>query len=124
MLEGFLSSGAIRRDQKEQVIRKVFGTDAEPVFLDFLLVLNHHERLDLLRGVWSCYREVLDEKHRRMRGGVRAASPLSPAQEAKLKAELHDTFQPEPPLDVKIDPAPLRGMGVPVGDRGGDGPGP
>ena len=121
MLEGFLSSGAIRRDQKEQVIRKVFGDFAEPVFLDFLLVLNHHERLDLLRGIWSCYRELNDEKHRRMRVKVRAAAPLSPEQEATLKADLRDTFRLEPVLDLKIDPDLLGGMVVQVGDWRYDG---
>ena len=121
MLEGFLSSGAIRRDQKDVVIRKVFGADAEPVFLDFLLVLNHHERLDLLQGIWSCYRELNDEKHRRMRVKVRAAVPLSPEQEAKLKADLRDTFRLEPVLDLKIDPKLLGGMVVQVGDWRYDG---
>jgi F-type H+-transporting ATPase subunit delta len=121
ILEAALASGAVRRDRKEEFIRKVFGPVAEPIFLDFLLVLNHHERLHLLRGIWSCYRELNDEKHRRMRVKVRAASPLSPDQEAKLKAELHDTFQLEPLLDVKIDPDLLGGMVVQVGDWRYDG---
>jgi F-type H+-transporting ATPase subunit delta len=121
MLEGFLSSGAIRRDQKEAVIRKTFGPYAEPLFLDFLLVLNHHERLDLLRGIWSCYRELHDAKARRMRVKVRTAAPLSPEQEGTLKTELHDTFQLEPILDVKIDPTLLGGLIVQVGDWRYDG---
>src|SRR5262245_34555042 len=121
ILEGFLSSGAIRRDQKEQVIRKVFGDAAEPIFLDFLLVLNHHDRLDLLRGVWSTYRELNDRKHGRMRVKVWAAASLAPDQEAKLRTGLHNALQLEPILDVKIDPKLLGGMVVQVGDWRYDG---
>jgi F-type H+-transporting ATPase subunit delta len=121
MLEGFLSSGAIRRNQKESMIRRVFGNDAEPIFLDFLLVLNHHDRLHLLLGVWSCYRELHDERARRMRVKVRSAHALTAEQESKLKADLHDTFQLEPIVDVKIDPTLLGGMIVQMGDWQFDG---
>src|SRR6266851_4210850 len=121
MLEGFLSSGAIRRDQKDGVIRRAFEAHADPLFLDFLLVLNHHERLDLLRGVWSCYRELHDERARRIRVKVRTAAALTREQEERLKTELHDTFRLEPILDVQIDPGLLGGMLVQVGDWRYDG---
>ena len=52
---------------------------------------------------------------------TRAAAPLTPEQEATLKADLHDTFQLEPILDVKIDPTLLGGMVVQVGDWRYDG---
>lgn len=116
LLDAALSSHAVRRERKEVFIRKAFTADAEPLFLDFLMVLNRHDRLDLLRGIRSCYRELLDGKARRMRVKVRSASPLSPEQEAKLKTELRDTFKLEPILDVKIDPTLLGGMRVQVGD--------
>src|SRR5262249_11040267 len=121
VLEAALASGAVRRHRKEEFIHKVFDPVAEPMFVDFLLVLNHHDRLHLLRGIWSCYRELHDQKHRRMRVKVRAASPLSPEQEEKLKSELRSTFQLEPLLETKIDPNLLGGMVVQVGDWRYDG---
>src|SRR5205823_10010849 len=49
--EALLSSGAIGRKQKDEVLRKTFSGKTSPVFLNFLLVLSDHERLDMLRGI-------------------------------------------------------------------------
>src|SRR5262249_47985328 len=45
--EFFLASGAIGRDRKAAVIRSIFEGRASDLFVNFLLVLNDHERLDL-----------------------------------------------------------------------------
>src|SRR5262249_13857856 len=121
VLEAALASGAVRRHRKEEFIHKGFGPPADPMFVDFLLDPTRHDRLHLLRGVWSCYRELLDERHRRMRVKVRAASPLSAEQEERLRSDLRSTFELEPILDVKIDPKLLGGMIVQVGDWRYDG---
>src|SRR3989442_1674404 len=57
-LEAFLSSSAIGRDRKADVLRRVFGGRADETFSNFLLVLNDHERLDLLRAILAAYRDL------------------------------------------------------------------
>jgi F-type H+-transporting ATPase subunit delta len=116
LLEKFLGSGAIRRDKKRDAIDKAFQGKVDPLVVDFLQVLNAHDRLDLLRAVWACYRELHDERARRMRVKVRTAAPLTNDQETRLKNDLRDTFKLEPILDVKIEPDLLGGMVVQVGD--------
>src|SRR4051812_46640377 len=60
--ETFLSSHAIGREHKAQVIQSTFGGRANELFLDFLLVLNQHERLDLLRSVRALYFYLHDRR--------------------------------------------------------------
>jgi F-type H+-transporting ATPase subunit delta len=116
LLEKYLGSGAIRRDVKRSAIERAFDGKADPLLIDFLQVLNNHERLDLVRAVWSCYRELHDRLSSRMRVKVRVAAPLTNEQEQQLKQELHDYFKLEPVLDIRVLPDLLGGMTVQVGD--------
>src|SRR4051812_35350325 len=46
LLESLLASRAVKREVKEQTIRTAFDHRADPTFVDFLLVLGRHGRLD------------------------------------------------------------------------------
>src|SRR5438128_7140485 len=48
--EAFLASSALDRDRKKEVLDKIFAGRADDVFVNFLHVLNEHERLDTLRA--------------------------------------------------------------------------
>jgi F-type H+-transporting ATPase subunit delta len=114
--EAFLASGAIGRDKKAGVLRAVFEHRASELFFNFLMVVNHHDRLELLRPILATYRALRDRRARRMRVKVRSAQPLPEDQRNRLHQELHDTFHLEPVLDVEVDPDLLGGMVVRVGD--------
>jgi F-type H+-transporting ATPase subunit delta len=86
------------------------------LFLNFLLVLNHHDRLDLLRPICDAYRGLRDQRARRIRIQVRSAAPLDDGQRDRLQRELQETFHLEPILETEIDPELLGGMLVRVGD--------
>ena len=114
--EEFLASGSIGRDRKAKALRDIFENRATPVFADFLMVLNNHERLGLLRPILAAYRELYDERARRIRVQVRTAVPLPDDQRARLQQQLHETFHLEPVLETRVDPDLLGGMVVRVGD--------
>src|SRR5262245_59760558 len=50
-LEQFLACGAIGRHEKARVLRDAFEHKTGDVFFNFLMILNEHERLDLLRPI-------------------------------------------------------------------------
>ena len=112
----FRASGAIGRKQKDEVLRKIFAGKTSPVFLNFLLVLSDHERLDMLRGILAAAQELRDERMGRMRVEVQSATPLPEDQRERLRRELKETFQREPLLSVRTDPELLGGLVVRVGD--------
>jgi F-type H+-transporting ATPase subunit delta len=115
-LEAYFSSGAINRERKAAVIRSAFSGRASELFVNFLLVLNNHERLDVLRPIAAAYRELRDERFGLLRVLVRTALPLPIDQQEKLKRQLRETFHKEPVLETQTDPELLGGLVVRVGD--------
>src|SRR5438132_9021750 len=72
----FLSSNVIDRKQKAEIIQSIFAGRASDLLVNFLLVLNEHDRMALLRAVAITYRELLDERAGRVRVQVTSAVPL------------------------------------------------
>src|SRR2546421_7639696 len=66
-LEVLLSSAAVGRERREEIIRRSFEGNASEVFTNFLLVLNNHERLELLRPILAALRELHDQRAGRVR---------------------------------------------------------
>ncbi len=115
-LEAFLTSSAVGRERKAQLIDKVFENRAAAVFVDFLKVLNRHERLNLLRPILAAAKELRDERAKRIRVQVRSAVPLANDQENRLRQQLRETLKLDPVLQKAVDPELLGGVVVRVGD--------
>jgi F-type H+-transporting ATPase subunit delta len=116
-LEAFLTSPAVGRDRKEKVIKDAFGGRADEVFVNFLLVLNRHDRLEVIRAVAQEYRELYDERAGRLPVEVESAVPLASDQEERLRHELRARFKDrEPVLTTRVNPDLLGGLVVRVGD--------
>jgi F-type H+-transporting ATPase subunit delta len=115
-LEAFLQSSAVGRERKAQLIDKVFEGKASQVFVDFLKVLNQHERLDLLRPILRAAKELRDQRAKRIRVEVRSAVPLADAQTNRLVEQLRANLKLEPVLQTEVDPDLLGGVVVKVGD--------
>jgi F-type H+-transporting ATPase subunit delta len=114
--EAFLSSGAVGRPHKAAVLRSVFQKRASELFFNFLLVLNEHERLDLLRPILAALQVLRDQRARRIRVQVRTAVPLADDQRGRLERDLRDTLRMEPLLETAVDPDLIGGMVVRIGD--------
>jgi len=115
-LERFFTSSAIGRDRKQEILEKTFKGRADDVFFDFLLVLNRHDRLDVIRAVHAAYRELFDERAGRIRVQVKSAVPLPADQAELLRQEIRAKFAKEPVLDARVDPDLIAGLVVQVGD--------
>jgi F-type H+-transporting ATPase subunit delta len=115
-LEQFLSSGAIDQERKAAVLRRAFEGRAAPFFVNFLLVLNEHGRLELLRTILEQYRELYDQRQNRIRALATSAAPLSPEQAERVKDRIRQLFQREPILESAVDPGLIGGLVLRVGD--------
>lgn len=116
IMAAFFTSGVISRDNKARTIRTVFENRSSELLVNFLLVLNDHDRLNLLRAIHAAYQKLLDERAGRMYVQVRSAVPLAGDQADKLRSELRATFQREPQLETRVDPELLGGLVVQLGD--------
>jgi F-type H+-transporting ATPase subunit delta len=115
-MAAFFTSGVVSRSKKAKAIRHAFENRASELLTNFLLVLNDHDRLDLLRVVDTAYRELLEERAGHVRVHVLSAVPLLAEQADKLRRELRETFHREPVLEAKVDPDLLGGLVVQLGD--------
>ena len=120
-LEVLLSSAAIGRHARREAIQKVFGGRANRLFVNFLQVLNDHERLDLLRPILTAATQLYDERHRRLRVIVSSAVPLPDDLRQRLEENIRTHFHLEPVLVPQIDPKLLGGLKVRIGDMQYDG---
>jgi F-type H+-transporting ATPase subunit delta len=115
-MEAAFGNYAIGRHVKEEVIRKAFEGRASGVFLHFLLVLNQHERLELLRPILAAVKAVRDQRGGRVRALVTSAAPLPDDQRERLVQELREVTKREPVLEARVDPELIGGLVVRVGD--------
>jgi len=81
-----LFGAAVGRDVRRDAIAKAFDGRASPILVSFLQVLNGHERLVLVKPIARAYRELADEKARRVRVLVTTAVPLADDQRQNAAA--------------------------------------
>jgi F-type H+-transporting ATPase subunit delta len=115
-LEIFLASPAVTRHQKAEVLHKALAGRVDELLLNFLMVLNEHDRLGALRAVAAVYRELYDERSGRIKVNVTSAVPLTDEQQDRLRSRLREQFHREPVLHTRLDPDLLGGLVVQVGD--------
>lgn len=113
---GFLlSAGAGRRAKGELLERALVGKVGDTL-ANYLMVLNDHDRLNLLPGIRQIARELADERAGRMPVRVVTAVPLPDDQRERLRTQLRESFRKEPVFEEKVDPELLGGLVVRVGD--------
>jgi F-type H+-transporting ATPase subunit delta len=115
-LEALLGGSAVGRNARRDAIERAFAGRVSDLFLNFLLVLNDHERLALLRSIRAAFHELYNKRARRVKVQVYSAVPLSDEQRARLEAGVRQRFGLEPILVTHVDPRLLGGLRVRVGD--------
>jgi F-type H+-transporting ATPase subunit delta len=116
-LQALFSSAALGRKARAEALQKAFEGRASDLFYRFLLVLNDHERLDLLPAILAESRHLYDERHRRLQVLVYSAVPLNDDQIRVIEERVRSRFQLEPVLVPIQDPALLGGLKIRIGDQ-------
>jgi F-type H+-transporting ATPase subunit delta len=114
--ELFLASAAVGRDAKEALIKRAFDGRASRMFCHFLEVLNHHDRLDMLRAIAKEYQTLHERKTRRVIVHVSSAVALTAVERTRLINDVRNVSGLEPKLQEVVDPEILGGLIVRVQD--------
>jgi F-type H+-transporting ATPase subunit delta len=112
----FLASAVVGRDRKRESLRRAFEGKINDVLFNFLLVLNDHDRLGVLREVAAMLRDMYERRAGRLHVQVSAAAPMADDQQDRLRNELREKFGREPILSIRVDPDLLGGLVVRVDD--------
>jgi len=116
-IEATLASPVVKRSAKVPVLEHAFKNNVSDLLFNFLIVLNAKDRLSLVRHVAAAYRDIVDERAKRVRVSVRSAVPLSDEQTERLKQAIGEATGLEPIIQPKVDESLLGGMIVQVGDQ-------
>jgi F-type H+-transporting ATPase subunit delta len=115
-MELFFASASINETRKAEAIEKAFRGRASDVLTKFLLVLNHHGRLDKVRAVAETYHRLHNQKTRRVVVHAISAVPLTDDERRRVCDDVREVAQIEPILQERVDPELLGGLIVRVGD--------
>ena len=115
-LELYFASAAVGRDRKAEVLKKTFEHKTTPTFLNFLDVLNTHDRLGMVRAIAGAYRDLHDRKTRRLVVQVQSAVPLTDDERNQLREDVRAVGHFEPVLEEKVDPDILGGLIIRIQD--------
>jgi F-type H+-transporting ATPase subunit delta len=117
----FLRSGIISRETKELVLQKTLADRIDPLVLRFLLVLNQHHRLDVLKAVVVVAREIDNRRRGRIPVEVTSAVPLNGELSRRIRDRLQSVLEKEPILTARVDPDVMGGLVLRIEDSVYDG---
>jgi F-type H+-transporting ATPase subunit delta len=110
-LEAFVAGRGLSRERRHAILRAFEGRASE-VFVNFLYVLNEHDRTDALEAVIAAYQDLFDQRTGRMRVSVQSAIPLDEQHMERLRENLRKSFGKEPVLSTRVNPDLLGGLVV------------
>ncbi len=112
-----LSNPGVRTEDKDRMLLQAFEGRAQPIVLNFLRVLNRHERLELLPAVAQRAREIWERRHNLQPAWIQSAVPLDEGQIAALRDRLDElTGGATPILHLEVNPEIIGGLIIQVGD--------
>jgi F-type H+-transporting ATPase subunit delta len=115
-LEAVLGSQVLSTNSKEDLIRKIFSGRASDLFTNFLLTVNRHGRLELLRTILWHYERLYEQRAKRVHVHITAAQPLNDGVRERIRSYIRSKLQMEPVLEEMVDPNLLGGMVIRIAD--------
>ncbi|MEZ5357899.1 MAG: ATP synthase F1 subunit delta [Candidatus Zixiibacteriota bacterium] len=113
----FLLAPHILDQHKVALLKNVFGSRLNPLFLEFLLVLVGKHRIGFLHEIIEEFRYRVADARGMMVAKITTAIPLNDADRKGLIAKLAAKTGKSIELEEKVDPAIMGGMIVIIGDQ-------
>jgi F-type H+-transporting ATPase subunit delta len=120
-LEQLLTSQMIKTEDQLEILQRVLGNQASPLFMNFLRVLTQRERFSCIRAVAEAYHQHDDEVHGRVPVQVTTAVPLEEAATRELETRIQNLLGLQPKLSCGTDPKLIGGIVLRIGDTVYDG---
>lgn len=113
----FLLAPQILDVNKESLLKEVFASRLDPLFLEFLLVLVRKHRIGFLPEIIEAFRALVAEEKGIVVAKVTSSIALGEKERDELKKSLEKQTGKKIELETKVDPAILGGMIVIMGDQ-------
>ena len=117
-----LQNPTLSGDRRKRLLKEIAGAlGFERRVANFVDILIDKNRLALLDEIIEAYEKFLDERLGFVRAIVRAAHPLSPAEQTELAAKLQKLTGKQVRMEVTVDPSLIGGIVAQVGSTIYDG---
>ncbi|MGL4942407.1 MAG: ATP synthase F1 subunit delta [Thermoguttaceae bacterium] len=116
VFDGMLASAMVSVDDKIGVLQRTLGTQASPLFLQFLKVVAGHGRLDIVRDILRQVRKIVSLRRGEVDVIVTTATAIDASQVASIVERLAPIVGGTPILKCHVDPHLIGGLVVRVGD--------
>ena len=116
-LRAFLASPKIDAAAKKDTLRKSMGARANPLFINFLMILIEKRRQRMIQEISREYRHLLDERLGRLNVQVTLARDPDAATTAAIAEKLSRSLGKKVIPHVSVNPEILGGIIVRFGDR-------
>lgn len=116
-----LCGGALNRDEQLRLIDRVVKPRASEFLTNFLSVLAHHDRGELIPQIASQAELEFEKRSGKQRVQVLTAKPLEAAALEQIKSRLRTVFGFEPIVEPRIDGKLIGGLVIRVGNSVYDG---
>lgn len=116
-LQHLLESPEIMTEEKENVIRSIFGDRAHPLVADLMLLLLHKQRVSYLQDVLGFFLQRVEEHRGIVKAQVLTAVPLNEDLSGPLRSKLEAKTGLKVDLEQKVDPNLIGGVTVIVRDK-------
>lgn len=108
-------------EAKLELLEKVVVPQSTPLFANFIRVVAHHDRLDLLPLIRDLAVREIERRQGQRRVQVTSAVELSAQTLDTIRNSMANALSTQPILETRIDPSLLGGMKIRVGDTVYDG---
>jgi F-type H+-transporting ATPase subunit delta len=113
----FLSSRILPAASRQESIRRIFQGRASDLLVNFLLVLNHKDRLSHLLPIVAAFDELVQDAFGRVEVDVYTASPISSQELSLIRDRLRSALGKEPIVHPYTDGSMIGGLKMQIGDQ-------
>lgn len=115
-LETLFASPVISRDEKTRLLKLVFEGKCSPLVVNFIFVLNEHDRLGLLGASVHAYQVLNETRKNQLQVQVITSVKFTPEQEIALQNALQVKLGKQPVLSYTVDDSIVGGLIIKAGD--------
>ena len=115
-LETLFASPVITREEKTGLLKQIFEGKCSPLVMNFIFVLNEHDRLGLLGATVHAYQTLNEMRKNQLQVQVITSVKVTPEQEIELLKALQLKLGKKPVLSYTVDESIVGGLIIKAGD--------
>ena len=120
-ISNILRSPLVSKEEKYDLISKVFDGKLSQIMINFLKILADKDRLALLADIEKDFKVLLNEKNNILEGIVITAVPMKEEEVKELQTKLSAKYNKTVVLENEVDKSVLGGVLVRLGNEEIDG---